>query len=287
MIVDSAALWIVATGALAGISCSMVGSFLVLRRMAMLGDAVSHSVLLGLVVAFLVSSSRAVGWMFGGAIAIGLLTAALTQVLVTKGHLREDASLGVVFTTLFAIGVILLSLYAGQIDIDQDCVLYGELALVPLDTIMLGGVELGPRAFWMLACATVLVGAVVFVAMRALTLLTFDEVLAKSLGMPTGVWHYVLMALVSVTIVAAFEAVGAVLVVALIVFPPNIALVWAKSMRALLFGSALVSIASSVGGYALAGYVDASIGGAMVVVLGIICAAAFCARGALRRLRLG
>ena len=141
------AFWIVLTGALVAGSAALLGSFLVLRKMAMLGDAISHAVLPGVVVAFLISGSRGSLFMFFGAVAMGLLTAFLVQILSRKG-VRTDAAMGVSFTSLFALGVLLVSLYGGNVDLDLDCVLYGEIAYTPFDSLVLGGMDLGPRPVW-------------------------------------------------------------------------------------------------------------------------------------------
>lgn len=117
-------LWVIITAILASIACGVIGSFLVLRQNAMLGDAISHAVLPGLVIAFLVTSSRGVVPMIIGAAAMGLATAYLTEALERTRHVYRDGALGIVFTFLFAVGVILVAVYADQIDLDQDCVLF-------------------------------------------------------------------------------------------------------------------------------------------------------------------
>jgi len=123
--------WVVLTGILAASGCGLVGSFLVLRQNAMLGDAISHAVLPGLALGFLITSSRGVVPMIIGAGLMGLLTAFLTEFLSRSGRLYRDSSLGIVFTALFSVGVILIAGFAGQVDLDQECVLYGEIAYTP------------------------------------------------------------------------------------------------------------------------------------------------------------
>lgn len=263
-------LWIIAIGCLVGISCSLVGVFLVLRKMAMLGDAISHSVLFGLVAAFLLTSSRGVPVMFAGAAAVGLLTAYLTNVLSHHGKLQEDASIGVTFTWLFALGVILVSVYAGQVDLDQDCVLYGEIAFAPLDTIAIFGSEAGPRAFWTLLVVTLLDLLFVVIGYRSLKAVSFDPTLAASLGINVALWHYLLMTCVSLTTVAAFEAVGAILVVAMLVIPANAAYLVVRSLPGMLCLSIAFSIASAIGGYFLASWFDASISAAVAMFSGFL-----------------
>ncbi|MEX2379241.1 MAG: metal ABC transporter permease, partial [Vicingaceae bacterium] len=143
------ALWIILTGAMIAISCGLLGSYLVLRKMAMVGDAISHAVLPGIVLAYLFSASRETLPMLIGAAAIGVLTTVMIELFYKKARLQVDASIGITFTWLFAIGIILISVFAGQVDLDQDCVLYGEIAYVPLDLWISGnGTNLGPRSLW-------------------------------------------------------------------------------------------------------------------------------------------
>src|SRR5690606_10985394 len=137
-----------------------------------------------------------------------------------KARLQSDASIGVTFTWLFAIGVILISVYAGQVDLDQDCVLYGEIAYVPLDTIITpDGKNLGPKALYVMGVVFIAVVAFIVTCYKVLLLSTFDPAFATSIGIATSLWHYLLMGAVSATTVASFESVGAILVVALLIAP--------------------------------------------------------------------
>jgi manganese/zinc/iron transport system permease protein len=264
------AVWIVLIAALVGVSCSLVGVFLVLRKLSMLGDAISHSILAGIVLAFLFTGSRGPLIMLVGAGCVGLLTAYITDALHTHGRLQEDASIGVTFTWLFAVGVILISMYASQVDLDQDCVLYGEIAFTPFDTLYLFGADVGPRAFWMVLGMTVLNALFVIIGFRPLQMMAFDPVVATTLGISVTAWHYVFMALVSMTTVASFESVGAILVVAMLVVPANAAFLVAKSLAGMIWYSIAFSVLSAIGGYAIAVYFDASISAAVGVTSGLI-----------------
>jgi manganese/zinc/iron transport system permease protein len=266
----SDALWIIAIGSLVGISTALVGVFLVLRRLSMLGDAISHSVLLGIILAFLLLPSRIDLLVLLSAGLIGLLTAFITNVLNRQGRLQEDASIGVTFTFLFATGVILTSLFARDAHIDTDCILFGEIAFTPLDTLTIAGRDIGPRAFWILSFVTVINLLLVVVGYRSLKVITFDPVLASTLGISVSLWHYLMMAAVSMTTVASFESVGAILVVAMLVIPANAAYLIARSLSQMIYGAIIIAILSSIGGYALAAYFDASISAAMVLVSGTI-----------------
>jgi len=149
------AFYIILAGTLVALSCGLLGCFLVLRRMAMVGDAISHAVLPGIVIAFMVAGSRdSVAILFGAAL-VGVFTTFLIEFLHQKGKLQTDASIGVTFTWLFAVGVIMISFYAGQAHIDQDCVLYGEIAYVPLDLWVTNtGLILGPRVVYITGAST-------------------------------------------------------------------------------------------------------------------------------------
>lgn len=260
--------WVLAIACLVSIACSLVGCFLVVRKMSMLGDAISHTVLFGLVVAYLLSGSRSIPLMLGSAALVGVLTAYLTSVLHEYGRLQEDASIGVTFTTLFALGVILISAFAGAIDLDQDCVLYGEIAFAPFDRLYPGGVDIGPRAFWLLAVVTLFSLLFVVVGYRRLSIVCFDPVLATSLGIVAAVWHYSLMTAVSLVTVASFDAVGAILVVALLVVPANTAFLFCRSMRSMLCWSCVFAVVGSIGGIQLAAVFDASISAAIALCCG-------------------
>lgn len=267
-------LWILATASLVAISCALVGVFLILRRQALMGDAISHSVLLGIVLAFLISESRSLPIMLAGAVVIGLITAWLSDTLHKVGKLQSDASIGIVFTLFFALGVILISLYAGQIDLDQECVLYGEIAFVPFDTIIWGsseqGVDIGPRAFWMISVVFVIVLASILVAFNRLQTVAFHPSLALSLGINVVFWHYFLMTLVSLTTVASFDAVGAILVVALLVIPASSAYLVASTLKSMLWLAVLYAQSAVLIGYALAYALDSAISASIAVTSGVL-----------------
>src|SRR5687768_10617054 len=142
---NSLAIWTIAVGVLCNVPCAILGCYLVLRRMSLLGDAISHAVLPGLAVAFLLTGSiNGIGMAIGAGV-LGVLTAYLTQLVHKTADVPEDASMGVVFTSLFAVGVILITRAASSVDLDPGCVLYGLIEFVPLDTVPWFGVEV-PRA---------------------------------------------------------------------------------------------------------------------------------------------
>jgi len=265
------AFWIILTGSLVAVSCALLGTFLILRKMAMVGDAISHAVLPGIVIAFILAGSMQPVWMLIGAGILGVLTTFLIEFFHQKGRLQTDASIGVTFTWLFAVGVILVSYYAGNAHIDQDCILHGEIAYVPLDLLYSpAGQPLGPKAVIILSVVLALILLFVLLFYKELFITTFDPAFARSIGISTTTWHYALMGLVSLTTVASFESVGAILVVALLVAPAAAAYLITNSLKTMLVLGALFGVVSSFLGYWLAFWVDGSIAGAMVTVSGII-----------------
>ncbi|MGM0440546.1 MAG: metal ABC transporter permease [Chlamydiota bacterium] len=262
--------WIIIIAVLAALSCALLGPFLVLRKIAMLGDAISHSVLLGIVLAYLLTGTFSPIGMLIGAIVIGVVTTFITQLLQSKGSLQSDAAIGVTFTFLFALGLILIALFARKVHIEPECVLYGEITFSPWNTIVVGGIDLGPRAVWSLGFTTVINGLLVWIGFKPLKVTSFDPVLATSLGINVTLWHYILMTFVSITTVAAFEAVGVILVIAMFVIPASSAYLVAKSLGQMIGLSLWYAVLSSAGGYYLAFYFDGAIAAAMVMVSGAI-----------------
>jgi len=262
--------WIILTGCLAAVSCGLLGCFLILRKMAMIGDAISHAVLPGIVMAFLFSGSLDSVPMLIGAATFGILTTYLIETFNKKGSLQKDASIGITFTWLFAIGVILISLYADDVHIDQDCVLFGEIAYVALEPLISFFPGIGaPNTVWVLGIVMLLIIAMIVVGYKGLYLTTFDPSFAASIGVSTVMWHYLLMSAVSVTTVVSFESVGAILVVALLIAPAATAYLLTDQLPKMLVIAALVGVISSIGGYYLAVWLDASVAAAIATVLGI------------------
>lgn len=264
------AFWIILTGSLVAACCGLLGCFLLLRKMSMIGDAISHAVLPGIVIAYLITDSRASFPMLIGAAIFGVITTVLIEFLSKLGNLQEDAAIGVSFTWLFSIGVILISFFAGQVDLDQECVLYGEIAYVPLQSIILdNGLNLGPEAVWLLGFNLIVVVAVIVFGYKGLLITSFDHLLAASLGISTVFWHYLLMSLVSLTTVFSFESVGAIMVVAFLIGPPAIAYLFTDRLPQMLFISVIAGVISSITGYGLAVWINASVSGAMATMIGV------------------
>ena len=261
--------WIVVMGFLVVATCGLVGTYLLLRRMALVGDAISHSILFGLVVAFMIFRSGGTMVMFVAAVATGLLTVGIIEFIHRQSRVKTDAAICIAFTTLFAAGVVLLSVaeVKGPVHLDAECVLYGEIAFVPLDpAVEVLGLVLGPTPVVRMAGVLVALLVLATVFYKELLVTSFDPALAKSLGIRVGIWHYGLMAVLSIVIVSVFEAVGAILAVAMLVVPPMFAAQLSDRLPvrfALVF---LHAALSSVLGYQLSVWLNCSPAGAMVVV---------------------
>jgi manganese/zinc/iron transport system permease protein len=251
-------------------ACALPGVFLVLRRMALMSDAISHSILLGIVLAFFVAESLASPLLIVGAALTGVLTVALVELTHRTRLVREDAAIGLVFPVLFSIGVILVSRYAGDVHLDLDAVLLGEIAFAPFQRAVLFGLDLGPRALWVMLVVLLLNAAFIALFYKELKLTTFDPALAASLGFAPGLLHYAFMTLVSVTAVGAFDAVGSVLVIALMIAPPAAAYLLSERLSRMIGLSVAIGAISAIGGYWMAHAVDASIAGSMATMAGLL-----------------
>ncbi len=253
---------IMAMGFLVTAACGLIGNYLILRRMALMGDAVSHSVLPGLVIAFLATGSRGTGAMMLGALLAGVATTIIVETIHRKTRVKQDAAIGVTFTTLFALGVVLVSVYSSQVDLDAECVLYGEIGLM------------GPIQGWLdwptplvrMLVVVVLLGGVIGLFYKELLVSSFDPGLARSLGVNPVFVHYGLMVTLSVVVVSSFEAVGSILVVAMLILPGATASLLTNRLPQVHILSLVHAALSAVGGVHLALALNCQIGPAMVVM---------------------
>jgi len=184
------------------VSCALPGVFLVLRRMAMVSDAITHSILLGIVLAFFVVESLNSPLLLVAAALTGVATVFLVELLKGTGRVREDAAIGLVFPALFSAGVILIARYAGSVHLDVDVVLLGELAFAPFDRVVVGGWDLGSKSLVLMTAILALNVLLIGVFYKELKLATFDPGLALALGFAPAALHYGLMAVVSVTAIS-------------------------------------------------------------------------------------
>lgn len=265
-------IFIILTASLVAINAAILGVFLVLRKMAMVGDAISHAVLPGIVVAYFFAQDKGSIFLLIGATISGVTATLIIDFFSKKAKMQNDASIGVTYTLLFAVGMIMISLWSGgNADIDQDCVLYGDIALINMDKILLDdNLYIGPRAFYVeLVSAAIIMASIIF-GFKGFKLLAFNEDYAKSIGIKTNRWHYYLMGLVALTTVVSFEVVGAVLVVGFLIIPPATAQLVTKKLPNMIVFASLFGVLSVIIGYVLALWLDVSITGAMVTVAGLI-----------------
>ncbi len=256
--------------ALVAAACALPGVFLVLRRMAMMSDAISHSILLGIVIAFFVTQDLASPLLIVGAALMGVITVALVEVLARTRLVAKDAAIGLVFPVLFSLAVVLISRYANDVHLDIDAVLLGELAFVPFDRLVVGGFDLGPKALYVMGAILILNLLLLGTFYKELKLATFDPALAAALGFSPALIHYGLMGLVSITSVGAFDAVGSILVVALMIAPPAAAYLLTDSLARMILLSVLIGLVAALGGFWTAHALDASIAGSMAGVAGAL-----------------
>lgn len=268
--------WIVAAGALCAVAAALLGNFLVLRRMSLLGDAISHAILPGLAVAFMLTGSRSSWPMFAGAVVVGVLTALFTEWIRHVGQVDEGASMGVVFTSLFALGLILIVQGADHVDLDPGCVLYGAIEMTPLDTVFVAGYAV-PRAVVTLAMVAIVNASFVALFLKELKISAFDPALATVSGFNARLMHYLLMVLVAITAVASFETVGSILVVAMFIVPPAASYLLTDRLTRMIACSVVLAVLAAVLGHVSAlvvpawfGYRSTTTAGMMAVAAGAI-----------------
>jgi len=271
----SPALEIQLVAVVVSVACALPGVFLVLRRVALMADAISHSILLGIVLAFFVVQDLGSPLLIVGAAGMGVVTVALVELLHRTGRVKEDAAIGLVFPLLFSVAVILIARYAGNLHLDTDAVLLGELALAPFRRMEVGGIDLGPRSLWVMGVILTMNLLLLSLLYKELKLSTFDPALAASLGFSPVLLHYLLMSSVSVTAVGAFDAVGAILVIALMIAPPAAAYLLSDDLATVLGLAALLGAVSAVAGFQVAWWLDASIAGSMAGAAGVVFLLAF------------
>ena len=256
-------------------TCALPGVFLVLRKMAMMTDAISHAILPGIVVGFFLTESLSSPVLIVTAAATGVLTVALVEALRSTQLVKEDAAIGLVFPVLFSLGVVLIGQYASDVHLDTDAVLLGELAFAPFDRFVVGGVDLGPRGLYVVGGTGLVTAAFITLFYKELKCATFDSALAASLGLAPGLLHYGLMTLVSMTAVAAFDVVGSILVIALVVGPPATAYLLTDRLGRMIALSMGIGAGCAVAGYWIAHALDASIAGSMATAVGAAFVLAF------------
>ena len=266
----SAQIEIQVIASLVAIACAIPGTFLVLRKMALISDAISHSILPGLVIGFFITHDLGSPLLIIMAALSGVITVVLVEFIQKTKLVKEDTAIGLVFPAMFSIGVILISKNANDIHLDTDVVLLGELAFAPFDRFLLDGMDLGPKSLWTIGVILLITLSLLFAFFKELKISTFDAGLATALGFSPAVLHYGLMSVASVTTVGAFDAVGAILVVALMIAPAATAYLLTDNLKKMLLLSVFFGVFSAIAGYWLAHWLDASISGSMTTVLGFV-----------------
>ena len=262
---------IILMGILVCWTCGIVGSFIVVRRMALMGDAISHGILPGLALAFICSGSMALGPMWIGSCVAGITCSFCIEWLRFQTPIKEDAALGLVFTSFFATGVLMLGMEAENAHIDPECILYGEIGFTPLaPDLKLGSLRLGNQALWTMGGVFLSVAIAAVVFYRQILISSFDPILARSMGTPVRQVHLGLMLSLSLATVASLEAVGVILVVAMFVFPAVTASFFFDRLSSIVFFSLPLGLAYSIGGFHLAHWFDCSLAASMVVFAGLL-----------------
>lgn len=252
------------------VACAIPGVFLVLRRMSLISDAISHSILLGIVIGFFITQDLNSPLLIIMAGLVGAVTVVLVEMIQKTKLVKEDTAIGLVFPALFSIAVILIATNANDIHLDLDSVLVGELAFAPFNRMYIGGVDYGPKAVWTMGSIMLLSIILLLLFYKELKITSFDVGLSTALGFSPVIIHYSLMSVSSITVVGAFDAVGAILVVALMIVPAATAYLLTSDLRKMLWLSIVFGLMSAIGGYWLANILDASISGSMATVLGVI-----------------
>ena len=239
--------WMMLVCFFVALPCALLGSYLILRRMSLVGDAISHSALPGIVVAFAFVGDLSSPWLLVGAAVAGVLVTFLIEQIHRRTRIKQDSAIGIAFTSLFALGLVLIRVLLGdKVHLDQDCVLEGNLSHVAYaEKVSFLGLKVPDMLITSLIVAVCTIVLLV-VFYRVLTLSSFDAGLAASFGYRPGVVHYLLMAVLSVVVVAAFEAVGAILVIALLILPGATAYLCTHRLKMMLFLSAVHAGISSI-----------------------------------------
>ncbi|HTO39251.1 MAG TPA: metal ABC transporter permease [Brumimicrobium sp.] len=256
--------------AIVSVACAIPGVFLVLRKMALISDAISHSILLGIVLGFFITQDLNSPILILLACLVGVLTVVMVELIQKTKLVKEDTAIGLVFPALFSIGIILISLKANDIHLDVDSVLLGELAFAPFDRLFINEKDFGPKALWIMGSILIFTLTLLLLFYKELKLSTFDAGLSAALGFSPVLIHYSLMTVSSVTVVGAFDSVGAILVVALMIVPAATAYLLTHKLKSMLMLSVFFGLFSSIGGYWVANLLDASIAGSMATMLGVI-----------------
>ncbi len=262
-------LWTIVVAMIGNSACAIVGCYLVLRRMSMMGDAISHSMLAAIGFVFLLTRDVAFLPMFLGAVAVGVLTGVMTEGLHKAADVPEDSSMGVVFTSLFALGVVLISIFPAN-DLDTKCVLMGHMEHVGLETMMQVANGQLPEGVVRISLMLLAVVVLVVAFWKELKLTAFDAALAEAMGFRPTMMHYLLMAMVAGVCVTTMQNVGAIVVIAMLIVPAATAHLLTDRFEWMLVYSVLLSWASAILGYVGALWAGSNAAGMMAVASGAL-----------------
>lgn len=244
--------WIILTACIIAINSSLLGSFLVLKRMSLIGDALSHAVLPGIVIAFLISGEINSFWMLLGASGFGIIAILLIDWLNRVGGFGKDSSIGIIYTLLFAIGIILITSKAKNADIDVDCVLFGDINTTPMVEKILGL----PAPTFNLLLISIITTPIILFGLKGFKITSFDKGYAQTLGISIPFWSYLLLGLSSVSTVFSFDSVGAIMVIGLLVIPASLANVLTRKLKPFLAISVSFGVLSCIIGHLIAIVLD-------------------------------
>lgn len=263
-------LHIMAIACVTSLACVLPGIFLVLRGVALMCDAISHSILLGIVIMFLWVGDLHSPLLIVGAIISGMAMVTCAELLIQTRLLKKDAAIGLIFPLFFSIGVILISRYASHVHLDLDMVLLGELAFAPFVRLIVFGYDLGPWALWTMSFVLILNSLFIVLLYKELKIVTFDAEFARVAQFSPTFLHYGLMLLTSITAVGAFEVVGSIVMVAMAIAPAATAYLLADTVFDMIIISLIIAVIGSIVGYLGAYWIDISIAGSIATVLGIL-----------------
>ncbi|MGJ3508160.1 metal ABC transporter permease [Enemella sp. A6] len=263
-------LGIILLAVVTAVACAIPGTFIVLRKNAMLVDGISHSVLPGIVMGYLLTSDLNSPLLIVGAALAGLLVVVGSEWLERTGLLTGDAPQGLIFPALFSLGVIMITLNFANVHLDTHAVLVGDLNLAAWDQLVVAGVSVGPKYLYVMLGMLLVNIAFVTALYPRLKITTFDARFARSVGIRSGWVNTAFMLLVSLTVTAAFHAAGAILVIALMIVPPAAAYLLSRTLPMMLALTVVIAIVGALAGFWIAYALDAPTSSAMAVCYGVV-----------------
>jgi len=249
-------------------ACALLSPFLVLRKLSMVSDAISHSVLLGIVLAFFIVKDVGSPLLIAGAALFGVITVFAVEFLSGTGLVKNDDAVGIVFPMFFALAVVLITKFARNVHLDTDIVLMGEVIIAPLNRTEFLGMDL-PKAFVQMGILFIVNLLFIIIFFKELKITTFDKGFAKLAGFSSVALFYALMTLSSLTAVTAFDAVGAILVVSFLITPGAAAYLISKDLKVMIAISVGYAVINSVLGYVLSLLMNVSMSGMTAAVAGV------------------